>query len=36
MLCGTLLGKSPLLSTLFANPPIDESFEAVFNVISTE
>jgi len=36
MLCGALLGESPLLSTPFANPAIDESFEAVFNPISTE
>jgi len=33
---GALLGKSPLLSTSFANPAVDETFEAVFNPISTE
>jgi len=36
MFSGALLGESPLLSTLFANPAIDESFEAVFNPSSTE
>jgi len=36
MLCGALLGKSPLVSTPLANPAIDESFEAVFNPISTD
>ena len=29
MFCRTLLGKSPLVSTLFANLTIDESLEAV-------
>jgi hypothetical protein len=36
MLCGALLGESPLLSTSFANPASDERFEAVFNPISTD
>jgi len=36
MLCGALLGKSPILSTSLANPAVDETFEAVFNPISTE
>jgi hypothetical protein len=36
MLCAALLGKSPLLSTSFAKAAIHESFEAVFNLISTE
>jgi hypothetical protein len=36
MLCGALLAKPPLLSTSFANPAVDETFEAVFNPISTE
>ena len=29
MLCRTMLGKSPLVSTSFANLTIDESLEAV-------
>ena len=29
MLCGTMLGKLPLVLTLFANLTTDESFEAV-------
>jgi hypothetical protein len=36
MFGGALLGESPLLSTSFANPASDESFEAVFNPISTD
>jgi hypothetical protein len=36
MFGGALLGESPLFSTSCANPAIDESFEAVFNPISTE
>jgi hypothetical protein len=36
MFGGALLGESPLLSTSFANPASDESFEAVFDPISTE
>jgi hypothetical protein len=33
---GTPLGKSPLFTAVFANRPIDESFEAVFNPTSNE
>jgi hypothetical protein len=36
MLCGALLGKSPLFTALFANRPNHESFEAVFNPVSKE
>jgi len=36
MLCGALLGKSPLLSASFAKAAIHESFEAVFNPTSTK
>jgi len=36
MFGGALVGESPLLPTSFANPAIDESFEAVFNPISTK
>lgn len=36
MFGGALVGESPLLPTSFANPASDESFEAVFNPISTE
>jgi hypothetical protein len=35
MLCGTMLGKSPLVSPSFANLPIDESLEAVPNANPT-
>jgi hypothetical protein len=36
MLCGAPLGKSSLLAMSFANSAIHESFETVFNLISTE
>jgi len=36
MLSGAPLGKSPLFRTLFANSPIDERFESVFNPILNE
>jgi hypothetical protein len=36
MLCGTPLGKSPLLPPSFYDLAIDERFEAVFSPISTE
>jgi len=35
VLCGTLLGKSPLVSTSFANLTIDQGLEAVLNPIAT-
>jgi len=35
MHCHTMLGKPPLVSALFANLAIDESFEAVPTLIST-
>jgi hypothetical protein len=35
VLCGTLLGKSPLVSTSFANLTIDQGLEAVRNPIAT-
>jgi hypothetical protein len=36
MLCGSALSKPPLFTTLFANRPIDELFEALFNPISNK
>jgi hypothetical protein len=36
MLCRTILGKSPLVSALFANLTIDKSLEAVPNPILAE
>jgi hypothetical protein len=36
MLAVAPLGESPLFATLFANHPIDESFEAAFDRISDE
>jgi hypothetical protein len=36
MLCGTMLGKSPLVSTVFANLPIDQSPQAVPKPIPTD
>jgi len=36
MLCGALLGKSPLLSPSLANLAIDESFESLFNPSAME
>jgi hypothetical protein len=36
MFRSALLGKSPLVAMLFANRPVDESSEAIFNPISSE
>ena len=36
MFCRTMLGDSPLVSTLFANLAIDQSLEAVLTSIPTD